>query len=149
MSSYKAYCGCQDTLSCLFVKTASSVFFTGFFFPLSSLCFFLSSNKKIYLLTFFHAVIFFLLSYIFLENECVYHFISRAFFFFPFQKVTLSPLQGCSWTQKLSNVTLRQMYFYIQYYVTRRQGSISQSYCRNKVSFFSRMDYVPPTNFTY
>lgn len=149
MSSYKAYCGCQDTLSCLFVKTASSVFFTGFFFPLSSLCFFLSSNKKIYLLTFFHAVIFFFYFHIYFWKMNVYiiSFLER--FFFPFQKVTLSPLQGCSWTQKLSNVTLRQMYFYIQYYVTRRQGSISQSYCRNKVSFFSRMDYVPPTNFTY
>lgn len=92
---------------------------------------------------FFHAVNF-LLSCIILENESVFHFISRAFY--SFQKVTLSPLQGCSWTQKLSNVTLRQMYFYIQHYVTWRQHSISQSYCRNKVSLFSGMDHVLPTN---
>lgn len=110
MSSYKAYCGCQDTLSCLFVKTASSVFFTGFFLSVSSPCFFLSSNKKIYLLMFFHAVKF-LLSCIFLENESVFHFI----FLF---KRSLCPYSNIvPGLQTPCNATLRETYFNILYYV--------------------------------
>lgn len=76
-------------------------FFTGFFpFPLQPR-FFLSSNKKIYLLMFFQAVKF-LLACIFLENESIFHFI-----FFS-RKVTLSLLQGCPWTEHTPHTTLKK-----------------------------------------
>lgn len=74
-------------------------------FPIQP-CFFLSSNKKIYLLMFFQAVKF-LLACIFLENESIFHFL---FFFFSV-KVTLSLLQGCPLTEHPPHTTLKQTYF--------------------------------------